>query len=168
METQLRLSVGGFPPFSARGCVQELFLISDGRFSRTVNGELLYLGGSYEGGGHKYKTVITCQDKAPLASEGLVRGLEVDVECLQRLTQKVSGKSVVLERDPVGGSLEIIKKDLSCVGIYVQKDRNIVFVENIEGFVTYRPRLKMRVVSFSLSSQEWDMKSQWRLEMEEI
>jgi hypothetical protein len=51
--------------------------------------------------------------------------------------------------------------------------RKVVLAESPAGmnedvFVSYRPWLDMRVVTFSLSTNEWGLKAGWRLELEEI
>lgn len=102
MESELILSRGGFPPLSARGCVQHLMPVETGALRRTINGGLVYTGKT---GTHKYRSLISCEDKASLALEGLWRGSEVRVGCIQRLWQKVAGREAFLERDPVIGSI---------------------------------------------------------------
>ena len=75
METELILSVGGFPPLSARGCKQELIPVSKGALRRTINGELVLVGNQ----DLKYKSIIQCDDKTSLATNGLYPGAEVMV-----------------------------------------------------------------------------------------
>ena len=105
MESELILSRGGFPPLSARGCVQQLMPILAGELRRTINGSLIYTGKSLT---HKYRSIITCEDRAVIAMEGFWRGSEIRVGCIQRIWQKVEGEQALLERDPIEGSVFIM------------------------------------------------------------
>jgi hypothetical protein len=167
METNLILSRGGFPPFSARGCVQHLMPIESGMMRRTINGKLVYIGKSLM---HKYRSIISCEDKTSLALDGIWRGSDLRVGCIQFIWQKVQGKEAVLERDPVEGSVFAMTSKQQERGIKEVYGRKIILhaMEEEETFVSYRPWLDMRVVSFSLMTNEWGLQAGWRLELEEI
>lgn len=162
METELILSVGGFPPLSARGCVQELTPVMLGSLRRTINGTLVYVGKPQQ----KYRSVIKCQDKSVLASEGLGRGSLVKVGCIQRLWQRVDSGQLTLERDPVEGSVAAVDTFQTPVTIKQIKDRTVEVAG--KGYVSYRPWLTMRVMSFQLMTHEWGVKGEWKLELEEV
>lgn len=165
METELILSQGGLPPLSARGCIQELMPIESGVLRRTIDGRLIYAGHSRT---HKYRSIICCEDKAGLALEGLWRGSLLRVGCIQRLWQKAHGASVSLERDPVEGSVFAVTPGQERVIIQEMAGRKIV-LENEGGvFVSYCPWLEMRVVTFSLTTNEWGLKAGWKLILEEV
>ncbi len=105
METELIIEGVGFPPLSARGCRQELNLVEQGEFRRTVNGTLIYLGPEHQ----KYRSMIWCEDKVTLVSEGVLeRGAVLRIGCLQRLWQKSQKMDVTLERDAVDGSVVVM------------------------------------------------------------
>ena len=169
METELILSVGGFPPLSARGCKQELIPVSKGALRRTINGELVLVGNQ----DLKYKSIIQCDDKTSLATNGLYPGAEVMVGCIQRLWQKVKeggeNEPITLERYPVKGSIcvvddnqkEVVIKELDGKTILLQ-DRHKTY------YISYRPWLNMRAVTYSLNTDEWGIKGGWSLEVEEI
>ena len=162
MESELKMSRGGFPPLSARGCVQSLTPIKLGNFHRTINGKLIY---NTPTGSKKYCSRIVCHDKSAFASEGLWVGEEVGVACIQRLIQKFSGSKVNLERIPVNGSVKVIaaaKTELKVV------ERKVVFERPAEGFISYRPVLQMRITDMQLKTDEWGLKAQWQLDLEEI
>lgn len=167
MESELILSRGGFPPLSARGCTQQLMPIESGTLRRTINGALIYTGKAIT---HKYRSIISCEDKASLALEGFWRGSQVRVGCIQRLWQKIAEREVLLERDPAEGSVFAITTQKQEMTIQEISGRKIVFAESTlgEAFVSYRPWLDMRVITFSLSTNEWGLKAGWRLELEEI
>ena len=169
METELILNIGGLPPLSARGCKQELMPIQQGSFMRTINGELVLVGG----GDLKYRSTIECEDKTTMATNGLYPGSELMVGCIQRLWEKVSNdaanEAVTLERYPVTGSV-----------VVMDEDQKQVLVEKVDGktvhlkdraktyYISYRPWLNMRAITYSLNTNEWDLKSGWTLELEEI
>lgn len=164
METELILNRGGFPPFSARGCVQELSPIALGQFRRTINGDLVFLGTQ----GKKYRSIITCQDQAVMATDDLLPGVEVEVFCIQRLWQKTTGGSLFLERDPVRESVLALDEQRQPVHILSQQGRSISLALTGTCFVSYRPILMMRVIRYALSTNEWEGISKWHLELEEI
>lgn len=166
METQLILSVGGFPPLSARGCVQELVPIDSGMLKRTINGQLLYLGNPSK---MKYRSTIRCEDKNAMATQGLWRGSKVEVSCIVHLAQKVDGTHLILERDFVPGSLSAMTQKKKSIPIISAQGRNVVIAGVEEPvYVSYRPHLVMRVHNFSLTTNEWGVKTAWTLNLEEI
>ena len=164
MESVLILSRGGLPPFSARGCTQELIPIALGECRRTINGELVFLGQ----GGKKYRSNITCADQTVIATDDVQPGMVVTVQCIQRLWQRVSGGEAQLERDFVPESLAAISEDKHTVEIAFVKDRQIKLHTTLPAFISYRPILNMRVVSYSLKTDEWQLKTSWKLELEEV
>ena len=168
METELTISMGGFPQFSARGCEQELIPIDQGEFHRTVNGDLIYLAENLH---TKYKTIIQCVDKSSIATDGLYRGAEVTIGCIQRLWQKIDQeqKLVQLDKNPVVDSVFAQTSDNQTINVLNVNGREVQ-IEPIysEGFVCYRPLLKMKVVSYSLTTNEWGVKVGWKIECEEI
>jgi hypothetical protein len=165
MESELILSQGGLPPLSARGCIQELMPIESGVLHRTIDGRLIYAGHSNT---HKYRSIIHCEDKASLALEGLWRGGLLRVGCIQRLWQKVHGPSVILERDPVEGSVFAITPGQEKVVIQEIMERKITLKNEGEAFVSYCPWLEMRVINFTLTTNEWGLKAGWKLVLEEV
>lgn len=150
METELILSLGGLPPLSARGCIQELVPVEQGKLRRTLNGELVFVGNPRS----KYRSIIYCADKTSLATEGLSPGSVVQVGCIQRLWQKVlpamdeGQKPISVERID-NNQIQLQERRIPC-------------------FVSYRPWLSMRTVRYTLHTNEWGLKVGWRLELEEI
>lgn len=169
METDLILSVGGLPPLSARGCVQELMPVNNGTFRRTINGTLLHLGHTL-----KYRSVITCEDKTSLATHGLMPGSLVRVGCIQRLWQKVNGdEKIILEREAIEGSVAAVDSNQQPITIRQVAGQSVDLMpfaipNDGDSFITYRPWLTMRVINYSLITHEWGVKVGWRLELEEI
>ena len=173
METELIVEGAGFPPLSARGCSQEITLVEQGNFRRTINGELAYFGPQAP----KYRSVIYCEDKTTLVNEGvLVRGAVVRVGCLQRLWQKANTDRVELKRQAVSGSVVAVDATQRQVPINVVADQMVQLAEEsvddangpCDVFISYRPWLVMRVLSLKLSTDEWGLKAGWRLELEEV
>ncbi|WP_032112224.1 hypothetical protein [Candidatus Paracaedibacter symbiosus] len=164
METTLVLSRGGLPPMSARGCIQELTPITQGQFKRTVNGDLIFMGMQ----GKKYKTTISCQDTTVLATDGLIPGAIIEVSCIQVLWQKVVGGKAALERPPVLGSITVVDENKNPVQLIRCEEGNIEVATTEIAYVCYRPILAMRIISYTLKTNEWGVKSGWSLELEEV
>lgn len=164
METTLILSRGGLPPLSARGCQQELISLSQGQFKRTINGDLIFIGVQKK----KYKTIISCQDVAVIATDDLTPGTILDVSCIQPLWQKVSGGKVRLERMPVIGSLTVMDMEKRPVEILRLEGRSIDIATTDVAYISYRPLLTMQLISYSLKMDEWGGKSGWVIELEEV
>lgn len=163
METELQLSLGGLPPLSARGCIQELHPIQTGQFRRTINGQLIFLGQKET----KYKSIISCKDKNVLATYSLYPGQVMKVACIQRIWQKVEGqREAHLEKDAVEGSITILKGQETQDGV-VQEGRRISFTQDAD-YICYRPYLNMMIKNYQLECDEWGMNNGWRLELEEV
>ncbi len=168
MESELTINIGGFPPFSARGCEQELTPIEHGDFHRNVNGDLVYLGSDAHA---KYKSTIKCNDKAAIATDGLYRGREIELGCIQRLWQKFEANQPELELDklPVEGSLYAYSNDQVEIKILKIDGKKITLATpNPGGYICYRPLLSMRIVQYTLKTNEWGIKVGWQMECEEI
>lgn len=169
METELKISGVGFPPFSARGCVQTLVPLKTQSFHRTINGELLYLGGQ---GFHKFSSTLVCQDLGTFSSQMFCVGQEVEVACIQRLWQPFNGhldeQDITLLRPAVPGSL-IAKDDaLRGVEMTIISDTRVRLCSGEAGHISYCPKLKMRIREFSLKTHEWENKNGWVMVLEEI
>lgn len=184
MQTELTLSLGGLPPLSARGCIQDLRPVAQGAFRRTINGDLLFVGVDRQ---HKYRSTIRCSDQAPLATMPV--GAEVMVGCVQQLCQKIPAHKseicVPLERCPRPGSILIVddrRHRFSAFNVEItqpeeprseatQNPKETVlrlapFPHDL--YVFYHPLLRMRLTSFTLTTDEWNNKAGWTLEFEEI
>ncbi len=167
METELTLSIGGFPPLSSRGCTQELRPVSTGQFHRTINGELIYTGPQTT---KKYYSLIYCEDKAPIATDGLHRGATIKVNCIQRLWQKISADETVitLEKNPVEGSVIAYDEQHNSIGCKIDSNK-VILTDCLDvSYISYRPILDMSVLSYKLTTNEWGVKVGWSLELEEI
>lgn len=169
METELILSVGGFPPLSARGCEQTLKPIHQKIFKRTFNGDLVSIGAPIL----KYESTISCHDKTAVATEGMCPGIRMDVGCIQRLWQKVDPssceKDVLLERKPVENSISVVDERGQNMMFSVVSERTIRLpASDATYFITYRPWLSMRLVDFQLTTNEWGMTAGWCLMLEEV
>lgn len=87
----------------------------------------------------KYASTIRCADQAPPALDGIWPGALVTVDCVAELVHAV------------GDSPE----------------RAVVASRTDGGFVFYRPRLAMRVLSFEIERDEWGAAVAWALTLEE-
>ena len=169
METALTLSLGGFPPFSARGCTQKLTPLQLGQFFRTIDGQLIH---THPGLEKKYHTLINCSDQTPPATDHLVPGCLVTVGCIQRIWQKWDGKSIIsLEKIPIANSIMVMDQNRSIIPVASQNltQINVQDQESEKtGFISYRPLLSMRLIRYVLTTKEWDLSVSWEMELEEV
>ncbi|MBL0941580.1 MAG: hypothetical protein IBJ00_02460 [Alphaproteobacteria bacterium] len=165
-ETDLKLSCGGLPPWSARGCTQILRPIPTGDLRRTVNGQLIYTGLQSH---QKYQSLIQCEDKTPIALDGLWRGNEIEVSCIQPLTQRMTGQVCRLDRKPIIETVQAIENRGQPLVIADIEGQDVRLASSIQqGFITYCPILQMRIVDFGYNIDEWGLKNGWYLKLEEI
>ena len=87
----------------------------------------------------KYVSTIRCSDQAPPALDGIWPGQLVTVDCVAELVHAEGGTPA----------------------------RTVVASRTEDGFVFYRPRLAMRVISFDLDRDEWGAITSWSLSLEE-
>ncbi len=168
METELILSKGGLPPFSARGCQQQLIAINNGEFKRTINGNMVFLG---SGQPTKYKSVITCKDKTSAALDGVQRGSEITIGCIQRLWQKIpiNQEFVKTEKPYVDNSIVIMDNQQNSIPFSIKPDKSIhVGALEKEVYLSYRPELFMQITDFQFYTDEWGIQVGWQLDCEEI
>jgi len=171
-ETRLKLSIGGLPPLSARGCTQTLTPCPMGDMRRTIAGKLVYTGQEDR---QKYRSIVRGKDRLPPAFKGLKRGHILGVECLSSLTQKFMGNGkqtqMTLDRPPVHGSVIASTLDQEEVPIEIAS-RQVQFLStpksNQEIYVSYRPHLEMLVTDFEIETDEWNLTCSWYLGLEEI
>ena len=87
----------------------------------------------------KYASTIRCTDQAPPALDGIWPGQLVTVDCVAELVHGLGGTP----------------------------ERPVVSSRTDGGFVFYRPRLAMRVISFETERDEWGAAVAWTLSLEE-
>jgi uncharacterized protein YjeT (DUF2065 family) len=167
-ETELTLEIVGkgnfFAPYSARECIQTLTSIPQGSLRRTINGKLVWVGQTTQ---RKFKSTITCKDKAPPAFDGLWKGDKMNVTCLHTLTQSIpqGSREVILEREPA--SMRLYDHRGKIWQVPVEKHFSLPSTFS-DGFVTYAPRLSMMVESYTLEVDEWGLTTCWTLELVEV
>jgi len=130
----------GASPFSLRGATQTLEHIEAAtQVRRTVNGSLIDISATQL---RKYKSLITGVDHLPPAFDSKWPGMIVTVDCsaeLSYLTGGSPGRSVVSGSSRVDGA-----------------------------YTFYRPQLTMRIINFSINADEYNAKTGWTLELEEV
>jgi hypothetical protein len=142
VNSNLRLSGIGVPPYSSRDLSEVLTIIDNDDVVRTINKELVDFG-ELDEEGHKYKVTITGHDMRPPACSGVWKGKIVTVDCITYLAyDTLTGTP---ERTVVPGS---------------------VIVE--AGFTYYRPRLLCRVMDWSTDTPEYQAQCNWTMVLEEI
>jgi hypothetical protein len=167
-ETNLILGVAGLPPESARNCVQELSPIPNGEFRKSINGNLLFLETNER---RRYKSVISCKDTNSPIIEGIWVGSQLSVGCIQNLWQVINPGELKLHliRPAVDGSVCVVN-NLGDAIPFRLTDNEVelfkTFTDKI--FVCFRPWLVMKVINFSLETDEWNMSGGWKLLLEEI
>jgi hypothetical protein len=138
--TLLAISGIYIPPYSSRGIRQTLSPIAAAAvMRRTINGELKDVSDSAF---RKYASSISCRDQQHPAINGVWPGQQVVVDCVCELAYHTATGST--DRTAVPSS------------------------SRVEGdFTFYRPRLTMRVNSFSIDTDEYGAQIGWTLDLEE-
>jgi hypothetical protein len=137
------LSISGIdlPPYATRDITQTLEPIQQAKQTRrTVDGVLRDISAPQF---QKYKSTITCTDQQDPSLDGIWPGKQVTVDCVAELGYKTSGGSA--QRTVVTSSS--------------RTDGDFTF---------YRPRLTMRVVSYSQQTNEYGADVGWQLDLEEV
>lgn len=167
-ESSLILGVSGFPPESARNCVQELYPIPNGEFKKSINGNLLFLESTER---KRYKSVISCKDINSPIIDGIWIGSSISVGCIQNLWQSINiGETKIkLIRPPVSGSVAVVNNTGTPIKFNLLDDEiNLETTHQEKIFVCFRPWLSMKVIDFSLETNEWGMSGGWKIILEEI
>ncbi len=139
--TLLVISGPGIADYSARGLTQTLDPIDAASvLARTVNGTLIDLSPQRM---RKYKSTISCSDMNTPALDGIWPGMQLTVDCVSELGYATAtgtpGRTVVPDSPRVVGN-----------------------------WTFYRPRLEMRVMSYTVSQDEYGAAVSWQLDLEEI
>ena len=138
-DTTLLLTGLGVTPYSARGLTERLEPVGAGELRRTVNGTLIDVTDTVF---RKYTLSISANDQEPPAFDTAWRGLQVTVDLVGRLAYATGGSP---GRTIVPGSSVVVG-----------------------GFTTYRPRLIMLVLAWTIERDEWGAMTSWSLDLEEV
>jgi|GEM_PF-3350547 len=169
MQTKLKISHVGFPPFSTGNCSQTLMPLKPQKIWRTINGEALE---TIAGREKRYKTFISGYDTNPPSFGAISPGSRVLIECIQYLwVQMDADGRAVLEKMPVEESVvaidnssnlyELTREDSKVFAIKDKKTTDPVFVR-------YSPCLEMIINNLTVENEEWGKGYTWKLEAEEI
>ncbi|MFL9499234.1 hypothetical protein ACJMQP_04170 [Rhodopseudomonas palustris] len=140
-ETLFAMSGPGVAPYSARGLTQTLDPISAAAsLRRTINARLVDLSRPEF---RKYTSTVSCKDHVAPALDGIFPGDEVTVDCAAELSFRTGAGSA---------SRPIVPGSLRTDGAYSY----------------YRPRLHMKVVSYTTQTDEWGCVVSWTLVLEEV
>ncbi|MDR2107812.1 MAG: hypothetical protein LBO73_04860 [Holosporaceae bacterium] len=168
-ETELILGVAGLPPESARNCQQELSPVPNGEFKKSVNGNLLFLETAER---RRYRSVISCRDVNSPLIDGIWVGSQLTVGCIQNLWQSINrGESKIkLIRPAVDGSVCVVNRIGKPIRFFKSGTDGVELRRPLgeRVFVCFRPWLTMRVINFSLETDEWGMSGGWKLVLEEV
>lgn len=145
-ETLLVLSGHGVAPYSARGLTQTLEPIEASKnVRRSINGSLKDLSQPQF---RKYTSTISCADHLAPALDGIWPGQLLTVDCVAELSYRTESGSPERPVAEVSSSEEATRTE--------------------GAFTYYRPRLEMRVVTYSTSEDEYGRVVQWSLQLEEV
>jgi hypothetical protein len=157
------------PPESARNCVQELYPIPNGEFKKSINGNTLFLESTER---RRYRSAIFCRDVNALIIEGIWIGSQIKVGCIQTLWQSINaGETTIrLTRPAVDKSVCALDCSGNPVKFNLQNNVDVKLNEAPKEkiFVCFRPWLTMKIIDFSLETNEWGMSGGWKLILEEI
>ncbi|MDR1982797.1 MAG: hypothetical protein LBQ08_03310 [Holosporaceae bacterium] len=167
-ETNLILGFSGLPPESARNCTQELSPIPNGEFRKSINGDLLFLETTER---RRYRSIISCKDTNSPIISGIWVGSQISVGCIQNLWQVINPGElkVGLVRPAVEDSICVINNLGDAIKFRATNDEvelRKTYEEKV--FVGFRPWLIMKVINFSLETDEWGVSNGWKLILEEI
>lgn len=136
----------GIPLWSARGITQSLEPIGQAaQLGRTVNGALVDLSLAQF---RKYKSDISCSDFRTPFLNNLWPGQQLTVDCIPELNYLTAGGTP--GRTVVPGS-----------------SRTEGGVGGTD-YTYYRPRLTMRLISWTYTYDEWGAKAGWSMSLEEV
>lgn len=140
--TVLVITAMGLPPYSTRGASQTLQPIAASRAARrSVNGDLIDLSVPEL---RKFSSTVTCTDQQPPAFNGIWPGQTVTVDCISELAC-ADTTDAEADRTPVSGS---------------ERTEN--------GFIFYRPRLTMRIMDYTVDTDEAGAAVSWTIQLEEV
>ncbi len=168
LDTNKRGEKNYLPAWSARGCTQTFQYIQTPAFKRTVNGDLVDIGGTQH---RKYRTTISCQDRVAPAFEAFWSGTRLWVDCIQLLTVPLAPKETELKlgRQPVPDSWSAETLSGETIQIYTVEDLKVTLkAADEKGYFSYRPCLSMMLASYQLKTDEWGMTVGWDMVLEEV
>jgi hypothetical protein len=153
--------------FSVPHCTQELTHIPQGTFMRTLAGSMVFTGGASD---YKYRTLIKGQGQEPPAFEGMYRGRQVTVHCIQYLAQRVSRgvNEVTLARPCVQGSVAVLDTLRRPLPHTLIDDRHVRLTHPEGGLIQYQPRLEMLIMDLHLEAHEKQGVMHWKIVLEEV
>jgi hypothetical protein len=115
--------------------------------------------------------VISCKDTNSPIIDGIWVGSQINVGCIQNLWQVINpgDRKIKLIRPAVEGSVCVVNNFGDAIRFTLTDDEielHKTYDEKV--FVCFRPWLTMKVINFSLETDEWGMSGGWKLILEEI
>ena len=169
MQTKLKISHVGFPPFSTGNCSQTLMPLNQQKVWRTINGEAI-TGEIRQP--NKYKTFISGYDVNLPCFGAISIGSKVFIECIQRLwVQMDADGRGIIDKNPVEESVVALDDNKNLYELIREDDR--IFMLRDKGdkeaiFLGYKPCLEMIVTGLRIENEEWGKGYKWELQAEEV
>lgn len=160
-----------FPAGSARGIQTSISQLSSGELRRTVNGSLIDLTRAAL---RKYSVSLSADGQAFPDLRGMWRGQKVTVAPPVWWTAYVpeGTQTVQLERPAAEGTYTV-RDAVTGESMYFGRASDGMsfsspYPVTPESVLEYQPVFTCRVVSISLSGDEWEASATWSLELEEV
>lgn len=160
-----------FPPGAARGIQTNISQLSSGELRRTINGALIDLTRAAL---RKYSVSLSADGQAFPDLRGMWRGQKVTVAPPVWWTAYVPAgmQTVQLERPAADGSWTLRDAATGETLAFGRASDGLSFSSPYpvtpESVLEYQPVFTCRVVSVSMSGDEWEATATWSLELEEV
>ena len=163
----IKIQQSGITLVTLTHCSQELSLVSNGDFMRTLSGQMVFTG---PGGYQKYQTTIKGQGRHAPAFESLTRGMEVDVLCLQYLAQHVPQgvQTLALTRTAVQGSIRVLDTLSRPLPYDISPEGHVSLPKPEGGALYYQPLLRMMLTHVHMVADPVNGNVSWTLILEEV
>lgn len=162
----LKIETEGRLVWQGSECTQTLETLPLGGLHRTVNGELIYTGGSTS---LKYRSICTGKGNRLPDMDALKRGDEVTIHCIQRLWQGSRDPEIFLVRAAVPETVVVMRSGVM-IDYTMVDSRRVTLSPSPSGpvSITYCPILIMRVEEITVRTAEWSGPAEWTLVLEEV
>lgn len=169
--TDSLLRLGDHPMYkrTGRGVTQTLEMIEAGEIADALDGHSVFLG--MDDYPQKFTSTISCDDWFPPQLDQLRRAQIIRVECVNVLGRTGLALPGEFQRRHVPGS--IVHMDNRSIALpgdgeggYIGPNGEVHGPAQV-AWTKYRPMIDFRVVSWSITTDEWGAKTSWTLNLRE-